>query len=146
MRGRLKAIQSIFALIMVVFVCSACQKSLSQQELTIQQKNVLAAAKQFKHTYNNHNKSKLKKLIADDAVLMTGKDKTMMTKTEYLSKYPERWNDYPKYANNFTDVTLKSNEQAVVKSYFIVGNNRFTMNWIFEQNQEGQWLLAAFDY
>jgi hypothetical protein len=77
---------------------------------------------------------------------MTGKYKTMMTKTEYLSKYPERWNDYPKYANNFTDVTLKSNEQAVVKSYFIVGNNRFTMNWIFEQNQEGQWLLAAFDY
>jgi len=126
---------------------TACSKSIDKKSLTSEQKKILEAANYYKEVYNEHNKSKMKNMISEEAELLigTGQDKRYVTKSEYLSKFPERWEKYPKFKNKFYKIKMLDDNKAKLKTYIMINSNRINIDWIFNK-EEGKWLLAGYDY
>lgn len=137
-----------FAVILGFGFCAACQKPLAKQDLTSPQQAVLASAKKFKQVYNSHDKEEMADLISEDASLVigSGSDKRVVTKEEYLSHFPERWEKYPKFKNTFDSIDVApSKNEATLHTHFIVKGNRYDMDWKFSR-ENGAWLFSGYDY
>ena len=146
-RINFKFICLIAMLCTITIGITACQKSIDKKNLTSNQKNVLKAANYYKEVYNKHNKYAMKSMISDEAEILigTGQDKRYVSKSEYLSKFPERWKKYPKFKNKFYKIEMLGDNEAKVKTYIMINSNRINIDWIFNKNN-GKWILAGYDY
>ena len=144
---RLKVICLIVIVCFLSIGIIACQKNINDQNLTSRQKSVLNAANKFKKFYNEHNKSEMKKMISEDAELLigTGKNKKYVSKLEYISMFPKRWEKYPKFKNTFYKIKMLDNNKSKLKTYIMINSKRINIDWNFKKDEEG-WLLTGYDY
>ena len=93
---------------------------------------------------NTRNPKKIENLIHEKASLMTGRDRKMLSKTEYIQILPKRLADNPSIALGIPKMKV-SGDKAEVKIYMTRGNfnGLIVYNMKLENNR---WFIQSWKY
>jgi ketosteroid isomerase-like protein len=114
-------------------------KSASPEEAAI-----VAVVIAFEECLNNADQKRLLSILADEAKMMHGRDKRIMTKKEYVNILPERIKEMGiiKFSNTKTEVSL---DTATVKADYV--GRAAVLDYLFKLKKFGdKWLIMSNSY
>ena len=98
----------------------------------------------FQDGVNRRNFEKVGDLIHDDAVLMLGRERNMVSKSDYIKMLPQRLADRPLISLGRPKMDLKGNT-ADVRIYIRRGNARFLVTYHLKRD-ENRWKINGWTY
>jgi hypothetical protein len=98
----------------------------------------------FESAWNKHDRQGVLILLHENAQLMTGREKSMVSKKEYVSMLPKRMTDFPT-TKLYEPTTSVAGDKASVKLRVDMGQyqNQFTFHMIRENNK---WFIMRWEY
>ena len=98
----------------------------------------------FQDGVNSRDAVKIINLIHDDASIMTGRERKMLTRAEYFKILPKRLADNPPIALGKPKMAI-SDDQAEVKAYITRGEYRGLL--VFNMKRVGNnWYIQSWKY
>ena len=141
--------QNIGALMSGLLVCAilACGTDTPLSEYapaSEQEAAVKSLLLEFEDGVNRQNTAKVAGLIHKDAVLMLGRERSRISKADYVKILPQRLADQPPIALGRPKMDIKVNT-ADIRIYLSRGNGRFLITYHLRRDDH-QWAISGWTY
>jgi hypothetical protein len=135
----------VFAIVITAILsCGQNEPLTNYESKTPQEKALKSILLDFQDGVNTLDSKKIQNLIHDKASIMTGRDRKILSKAEYIKILPKRLAENPPIELGKPKMTV-SGDKAEVKIYMIRGNfNALVIyNMKFENNK---WYIEGWKY
>jgi hypothetical protein len=129
---------------MMILSCGPDEPIANYEPRTPDEKALKDVLLEFQEGVNRRDAVKIINLIHDDASIMTGRERKMLTRAEYFKILPKRLADNPPVALGKPKIAI-SNDQAEVKAYITRGEYRGLL--VFNMKRVGdRWYIHSWKY
>ncbi len=137
--------QFVFAVIVIVTISCGRDEPIANYEVKSPEEQALKSVLlEFQDSVNNRDSEKIINLIHEDAAIMTGRERKILTRAEYLNILPKRLAENPPIALGKPKMAI-SEGQAEVKAYITRGEYRGLL--VFNMKRVGnKWYIQSWKY
>jgi len=141
---RKKMLSMVFLISFSVFLFGCAATLMEYKPKSSEEEAIKISLLAFESTWNKHDQQGFLNLLHENAQLMTGREKSMVSKKEYVSLLPKRMADFP--TTKLYEPTISfAGDKASVKLLVDMGQyqNQFTFHMIRENNK---WFIMRWEY
>jgi hypothetical protein len=135
----------VFALaIIAIFSCGQNEPLINYEPKSSQEQKLKAILLDFQDGVNTLDSKKIENLLHENASLMTGRERKLLSKAEYIKVLPKRLAENPSIALGKPKMTV-SGDKAEIKIYMTRGNyNGLVVYKMISENNE--WYIQSWRY
>ena len=135
---------AFFSIIFAVLSCGRNEPLSTYEPKSPQEAALKSSLLIFEHSVNTRNAEEIENLIHEKASIMIGRERKILSKSEYIKILPQRLADNPPIALGIPKIKVSGN-RAEVKIYLTRGNfnGLIVYNMVMENNK---WYIENWKY
>jgi hypothetical protein len=135
----------VFAIIAITILSCGRDEPIANYEPKSPEEQALKSVLlEFQNGVNNRDSKQIINLIHDDASIMTGRDRKILSRTEYLKILPKRLAENPPIALGKPKMAI-SDDYAEVKTYIARGDHKGLIVFNMKRVND-RWYIQSWQY
>ena len=144
MPSGIKIIMLLGLLVCVIISCGTDTPLAEYTPSSDQEAAVKKVLLDFQDAVNRRNPANVAGLIHEDAILMLGRERNRLSKSDYIKILPQRLADQPTIALGRPKMDMKG-DSADVRIYLIRGDSRFLVTYHLTRDDH-RWAISGWTY